>query len=1150
MSKINIFAASGSDLKGERQQGDLVQERLLRGSQAYLRALTGENGRFRMLHIEDAILPHPKSNDKVNENKKGKRVPQPVNIGDNEDGTGQRETVITMLPKLWKRKSRHTVITGEGGMGKTVSSVRLWQELLETANNQKLLQGVQGGGFHEKSHPGNSPIPLFIQLNEFNHRKADAGEFILSQITRDYLDDDMTVKNSLLKIFKNPVQTSEGETIPAVVLLLDGFNEVTAEKRELLLEINRLTEQCDSLQVVMTSRYDMRSNFNWSHWNLVQLEPLDDGSVEEYLTRRGMAVPTQERLKSLIRNPMMLTLYAASCEVQETYKKSSYCHFKERVETPGELLWNFMEAQVARLSDRVAYDPEKIAYYRFLLIYLLPALGFEMEKARLFDFTPEQVQEYLLKWCSIFGQDGFLDAFPHIGKYEKAIPVGDCQTGTERRERIAELLDVFCTELHMLVEESNSYRFLHQNFRDFFAALHILNQVEWAIKRKEVPSVLTERALSFYVRRFIGEVEGEHYAKPYLKEGEGWKIDIDKENRLHRMIDLCRGQFGQPAAMAVWNIVETWKEARVELTGADLSRLDLSKLTLNWVQCSRLYQYKYLTADFTRSRVYERNLFPQGHTDSVWNVVYSPDGKKILSASKDKTIIEWDAETGVKIRAFVGHKSTVSSAVYSRDEKKILSASQDWTIKEWDTATGKCVKTLEGNNYFVTNAVYSPDEKKILSAHWNNTINEWDVETGTCVKTLRGHIRRVLSAVYSRDGKLILSVSDDQTIMEWDAETGEKIRTLEGHKGTVFSAVYSPDGKRILSASGDKTIMEWDAETGKKIRTLKGHTGSVKSALYSQDGKHILSASGDKTIMEWDAETGKKIRTLAGHTDYVFNAVYSPDGKHILSASGDQSIIEWNAETGEKIQALVGHTAYVYSSVFSPDWKHILFALNDHTIMEWDAETGEKTRILAGHSSKVNSAVYSRDGKYLLSASDDHTIILWDAETGEKIKTLAGHTNPVISAVYSPDGKRILSASEDHTIIEWNGETGEIIKTLVGHTNRVSSAVYSRDGKTILSESWDDTFKIWDAITGQCLQTYSRKNPPSFKNYLTKDIVNLKLIYQGNKIHVRNASTKKRMTFINIPGLWIQGCSFKDLESKKKWLRKSLEILKQNGGKM
>ncbi|HLP60538.1 MAG TPA: WD40 repeat domain-containing protein, partial [Candidatus Deferrimicrobium sp.] len=665
------------------------------------------------------------------------------------------------------------------------------------------------------------------------------------------------------------------------------------DNKELLIQLKKLMEQARGVQVVITSRYDMRGEYGCDQLHLLELAGLEEVQVRQYLEERKVELPGG-RLAGLLRNPMMLTLYASTCEVEEKAKYQG--DFKRQVETAGELLWNFMETQAVVLLERLNYDQKTWWFYKFLLKFMLPAMGYEMEKAGLFAFDRNAFYGVLDKYCLRFSRSDFFETFADYEEYEEAMQTGFCADDKARRKRRVEIVKVLCKVLFMVVKEGDTYRFLHQYFRDYFAALHILHEAEMGVKRGEVTEVLKERSFPDYIHRFMGEIEGEHYQRPVFQEGKGWLKKEDSTSLLNRVLDLCRGVFDGSVGFGPCNIVEVWKEVRGELSGAELSKLDLSRVELNSVHCSRFFRSYYLAARFDDSLLQKMSLFPRDHSNWVNSAVYSTDGKKILTASWDITIKEWDVKSGQCLKTFTGHTDCVNSAMYSADGKKILSASSDHTIKEWCVESGQCLKTFTGHNNSVNSVLYSVDGKKILSASDDCTIKEWDVESGRCLKTFTGHTSFVNNAMYSSNGKKILSASYDETIKEWDVENVHCLKEFIGHTNWVRNAVYSNDGEKILSASHDATIKVWDMESKLCLKTYTGHNSTVTSAIYSGDGKKILSASYDETIKIWDVESEQCLNTFNEHTDGVRSVVYSGDEKKILFASKDGTIKELEVE--------------------------------------------------------------------------------------------------------------------------------------------------------------------------------------------------------------------------------------------------------------
>jgi WD40 repeat protein/tRNA A-37 threonylcarbamoyl transferase component Bud32 len=263
-----------------------------------------------------------------------------------------------------------------------------------------------------------------------------------------------------------------------------------------------------------------------------------------------------------------------------------------------------------------------------------------------------------------------------------------------------------------------------------------------------------------------------------------------------------------------------------------------------------------------------------GHDDTIWSMSYSPDGTRIVSGGKDKTVRIWDADTGAEVFTLRGHGdsplladfSPVSSVAFSPDGKLVASASYDYTVKVWKVQTGTEVMTMDRHSSLVSDVTFSPDGKRFASASSDGTIRVCDVATGGELQVIRGHEGEVLSVAFSPDGKRIVSGSKDETVRIWDAETGLEITMLR-IEGMVWGLSFSPDGNTLATASEKVrgtgcTITLWESAASAGSRRTLTAAGKLVDELYYKYNSYpevIDKLKGDDTLAESDRNVALQI---------------------------------------------------------------------------------------------------------------------------------------------------------------------------------------------------------------------------------------------------------------------------------------------------
>jgi WD40 repeat protein/serine/threonine protein kinase len=508
----------------------------------------------------------------------------------------------------------------------------------------------------------------------------------------------------------------------------------------------------------------------------------------------------------------------------------------------------------------------------------------------------------------------------------------------------------------------------------------------------------------------------------------------------------------------------------------------------------------------------------RGHSGPVC-IAYSPDGRRIVSGSVDKTIKVWDARTGIALMTLTGNQDAVDNVAYSPNGERIASGGYDGTVRLWDANSGKEIFTMRGHQEQNCNwaLAFSPDGKWLASSGgWDKMIKIWDVSNGTEVATIVGDRTAVRPVTFSPDSSYVAFGGFDKVVRIWDVNQCVEKAVLRGHNGIINALAFTQDGKRIISSGSDGTIRVWDTATNNELMILRGHIGGAKAICLSPTGKEVYSIGYEdtvkvwglyvdreqlaleehdalgqivfspdgrsvagirsNTIVLWNVSSGAEAMTMKSNWNDYPSIAFNPDGRQIACGNGD--VVEiWNVASGNKTMTLRGHTGSVYCVAFSPDGRSVVSVSEKNEMKVWDAGTGAELLNVAwqrnspesfadGAARHVRSIAFIRDGKWVVVPGYDETVRVWDLSSGEQVMTLRGHKLFVRGVAVSPDGRRIASCSSDKTIKIWDANTGIELMTLVGHQSLVQSVSFSPDGRRIISCGEYNEVKIWDASNG------------------------------------------------------------------------------------
>ena len=455
----------------------------------------------------------------------------------------------------------------------------------------------------------------------------------------------------------------------------------------------------------------------------------------------------------------------------------------------------------------------------------------------------------------------------------------------------------------------------------------------------------------------------------------------------------------------------------------------------------------------------------------------------------------------------IRHQGPVQAVAFSPDGKRLATASSDGTAGVWEAATGQPVFTLKpaGVNDRVSALAFSSNGAFLATASSSGTAKVWDATSGQPIEQLI--TKRVQSVAFSADGGYLATVSEaGADVWEVGANPRANLKvfstspTDETFRCTPLSSfVFSPGGKHAAAACRG-VVRIWEVATWTPVATIPykirpGLRPPLHPIAFSADGKYLASADDIHEVA-----TGTLIHPLYSPGP-VSAVAFSQDCDYLALASGD--IVRLMSTSDGVSFAELRHRREIQAIAVSPSGHEIATASKDNTARVWqvnkyagDGPTQEVTRV--SHEGEVSSVAFSPDGKYLATASEDGTAGVFQTTFAQQAAIkIQGNTDEPVVAMSSTGRFLAVSAKEAVQVLEVvdGREVGRLAYTDKSEPNvEIALASLSEDGRYLWTAVRErrarrgrgavpeiqKVARVWDVSRGEVVATIKYEDTPRF----------------------------------------------------------------------
>lgn len=588
-----------------------------------------------------------------------------------------------------------------------------------------------------------------------------------------------------------------------------------------------------------------------------------------------------------------------------------------------------------------------------------------------------------------------------------------------------------------------NYKFYHKSFMEYFAALHIFNEIfqnpqfklnklaESVINQK---LFIKEPAILNYLAQMISRQP--KYCDLLLRivlesrpNAQGLSVSIAADNAIS-ILNYASFNFNSLDLSDI-------QAPNADLRGAYLDSANLQRANLRYALFSRAWL---LGADLRQADLLYATFGEMPylkHHSEIIGVKLRPDLNLLVSATKN-IIYLWDTENSLLQRQIFKHGlgedrfSNFSCFDMSQDANLIVTGDNKGQVQVWSRETG-LVKTICEHANFVRSISMSANAEWIASCDGEIILHSPKTETKKVpIKDYYGS--DVYTAIISSDGKIIVAFETEEGL--YSMYNSSKFftplydnRNDEGTHRTSYHDNYKNNNSLAISSDENLNLVVFGQSSDVVIVNSPTkdfslhHESWVNCVAISQDTRLIVSGCNDATIWIWSRETERVLQKLYGHKDDITCLSLYDQKNFIASGSKDKTVRLWLLD----IDRPNTRKSKLSSAIaISQNTKWIITGFNNGTADLYSYKKSKIVHTLEGHIAAIKCVSINYDGSWIVTLCRDGNVLIWLRDRGKfSHKTLV--TDPSIrQAAISSDGLWIVTNYEEKAKL-WSRESGSVL---------------------------------------------------------------------------------------------------------------------------